>query len=223
MELDSTTIIREKVAWIESQPIAWDKNQAWMRIERADEKPVRGLGYYAAAAVIVIGIALIATGDYTRDAAIAVRGIQILESGNAMSNVERRITNIEVGMVAEVTCGTERAESPLGLPDRSATKPTVRRTTITPQVIEETTEPLLMPEPVDGERIAVVENAKPRSVPVERVRAIFGVEEQPSTAIIKQGKKLKIYFLQTEISQSSRLSIDESSSLEARINKKDQN
>jgi len=202
MELDSTTTIREKINWLESQPIAWDKNQAWMRIERGTDKEesTKRFGYYAAAAVVVFAVAMIVGGDYTRDAGV-VEGI----------------SNIEVTTSVDTKCGEGNSlPSPLrrGV-GGEASGASDEVNTYAEAIIE----PLvLLPEPIEGERIAIVEAPKLVPPPVERVHAIFGVEEQPSVAIIRQGKKLRIYFLQTEISQSHAINIDEPSGLEARIN-----
>ena len=223
MELESTTTIREKISWIEDQPIAWDKNLAWMRIERGSEKtePGRKIGYYAAAAVVVLGIVTIVAGDYRSD--VVSVGVGISEAIGAMESA-KEISNIEYPLPAgrqgisnvEVMCGPKRADPPLGARG-------VRPDGVLLSSVELETEPLiLLPEPIEGERIAIVDNPKSVVAPVERVRAIFGVEEQPTVAMIRQGKKLRIYFLQHEVSQSQSpvVNIDEPSALEARLNKK---
>jgi hypothetical protein len=229
MELESTTTIREKIRWMEDRPISWDKNQAWMRIERggAKEESTRKVGYYAAAAVVMMAIAMIVSGDYTRDAAIggnlltqeangkagSAEGISNIERPRRQAGREYRISNVEVEPGIEGKCEEVRT---------THHEKTIWATQIvTPEINEEIAEPfVLMPEPFEGERIAIVENPKIVAPPVERVHAIFGVEQEPSVALIRQGKKLKIYFLQSEISQSSYVNIVEPSSLEARINKK---
>ncbi|CAN5440168.1 hypothetical protein BH10BAC4_BH10BAC4_26750 [soil metagenome] len=221
MEHEFEKTIREKINTVEQNPLKWEKDLVWSKIDHPSSRtPV--VFYYAAASIVLAGALIFFTiGLNNRKSVdLQLRAIELSIEKNKIYQAELLLANKIATEPIDCVAPTSTREEQKFVASRPVKKNTRIKSPLTPLPEKESTKELneeIAIAKID-EPLAVINETKPIDTVRQRkgVRAIIGTGYQ-ETALVKE-RKLSFKLLPYVETESIDLNTSESLTLQSKRN-----
>jgi hypothetical protein len=221
MEHEFEKTVREKVTGLEQNPLKWEKDLVWSKIDHpSSRKPF--VFYYAAASIVLAGALIFFTIGLNnrKQLDLQLQAIELSIEQSKNYQTELSLTNRVATETVDCLTSASTQDEKKFVASRQVKKNTRIKSQLKPVPVEEPAKEL-------NAEIAIVKVEEPVAVIIETkpveiahqpqgVRAIIGTGYQ-ETASIKE-RKLRFKFLPSEEAESVNINTSESLTLQSKLN-----